>query len=507
MRTKNVFKNFMTAWFGQLIVVLCTFVSRWVFIKILPIEYLGINGLFTNILTLLSFADLGLGLSISYYLYEPLANNDEMKIIQTVQYYKKIYTMIGCIVLIVGLLLTPFLQYIIKDCTISYIKLIYCMHIFNASVSYFNIHKTTLLTADQKNYINVLYTNGIKVLQVIVSCIVLIITNSYIAYYSVQIIATLLTNYLISRKVDRLYPYIKQVGKVQKNESLQQLIKSNMGAMILHKFSSVIVTGTDNILISIFVNLATTGLYSNYSVIISNITRFVSQIFGSMAAGIGNFSASEDYDKKTKLFYTMMLLQFWIYGLCSIGLVVLISPFVKLWLGENFQLNQGVVLVLVLNFYLQGMRKIVLMFRDAEGLFKQDCYKALIEAFVNLFSSIYLAKRYGLVGVFIGTIISTVTTCVWLEPFVLFRNGLQGGLFKYYMRYIRYFMEAMIAGVITYVLSSLLQDTIGMFVVKGLLCCVIPNLLFLVLHYKDEEFHDLWVKVKVVLLKNRIEGK
>lgn len=503
MRTDNVLKNVVATWIGQIVIVVCNLISRAVFIKILPIEYLGLNGLFNNVLILLSFADLGLGLSVSYYLYEPLAKKDDARITYIIRIYKKIYSLLGCVIFVVGVLLIPFLSVILKDCKIFEIKQIYLLHIINTSISYFNVHKVTLLSADQKNYINSMYTNTVKIMQVVLSSIILFITQNYIAYYLVQIVATVVINGLISGYVNKIYPYINDKVDVSHIRKIGHEIKENIGAMVLHKFSSVIVNGTDNILISLYVSIVSVGLYSNYSMIINNISNVLSQFFWSMASGIGNFAASESYKKKTQLFYTLLFLEFWLYGFCSICLFVLLSSFIKIWLGAEFILGQDIIFVLVLNFYMQGMRKIVLAFRDAEGLFRQDSYKAVLEAIINLVVSLYLVQRMGLVGTFIGTVISTVMTCVWLEPLVLFRNGLQGGLKRYYLRYLRYFVEVFCGGIVTYLICNIFEESLFSFVLKMMICSVVPNILFFILHFRDFEFKQLVEKIINVIKRKK----
>lgn len=503
MRTKNVLRNLFASWIGQICYVLIRFISRWIFLNTLSIEYLGINGLFTNVLTILSFADLGLSLSISYYLYEPLVANDEKKIAATVNCFRKIYHTVGIIVLIMGFLGIPFLKFIIKDCSIPEIKTIYCLYVINTSISYFNTHKSTLLTANQKQYIKTIYSNVAQMIQMIVGIVVLIYTHSYILYYLLEIAVTVIVNILVSAKADRIYPYLKKYRKEQDREQIKR-IKDNMVAMIIHKLSSVVVNGTDNILISAFVSLASVGLYSNYSVIVVNVNNALLQFFKAMTASIGNYAAIENKESKTKLFYMLMFLNFWLYGFCTICLYVLIDPFIKLWIGEQYLLGREIVFIIILNFYLQGMRRTVLCFRDAEGLFRQDCYKAILEAVINLVVSLYLVKRIGLLGVFIGTAVSTFIACVWLEPYILFKNRLQGSIFRYYIRYFKYLLEVAFAGGLTYFACNRIGDTFFAFIIKIILCCLIPNGVFWLIYKRTPEFKELLDRVKNILKFKRI---
>lgn len=492
MRTKNVIKNILASWLGQIVMFICNLFSRWVFLQVLSLEYLGISGLFVNILTILSFADLGLSASIAYYLYEPLANNDYNRIRQIVKCYKKIYSTIGIGVFVVGCAFIPFLPLIVGETSIENITFIYCMYIFNSSISYFNVHKATLINADQKGYITTSYTNVIKFVQVLAAICVLYITRSYICFYFVQIIATIVTNVLISRKADSLYPYLSEKMPQDGQGDIWLKIRNNMGSMSIHKFAEVIVNGTDNILVSVFVNLSAVGLYNNYLTIINCINNVVNSLFYSMSASIGNYSVSESNEKKKELFDTLIFMEFWCYGFCSICLYVLLTPFIKLIFGDGYQLTELTVFVIVLNFYIQGMRRIVLAFRNAEGLWKQDRYKAILEAVVNLVVSVVLARRYGMIGVFLGTTVSLLLSCVWLEPLILFKYAFHCSTAGYFFNYIKYLLEILGAGFITYYLCSLLESVSFIsFALKAVLCAIVPNVLLLGVNWKNRYFRIL----------------
>lgn len=498
MRTGNVIKNILSSWSGQICILISSLLLRRVLARTLPVEYLGISNLFTNILSILSFADLGLDLSVSHYLYEPLAQNDKKRITAAVRYYKRIYFGVGCVVFTAGMLFMPFLHLLIGDCDIPHIRLIYFLYILNTAVSYFNTHKITLITADQKLYIVTVYANVIKVVQTVLGIFVLVYTKAYIPYYLLQVLATVLLNVLISIKADRMYPYLKEIRKDKYTTqylSVKKEISRNMPAMVMHKMAAVVVNGTDNVLLSVFAGLASVGLYSNYAALIVNISSIFSSLYYSMAASVGNYAASESSEKKTQLFYTLLFSEFWIFGFGAICLFNLCSPFVNLWLGKDFLLGDGVLFILCLNFYLQGMRRVILAFRDAEGLFDQDKYKAVLEALINLAASVYLARRFGMIGVFAGTTVSLITTCAWLEPLILFRYCLLGGMKRYFAGYLRYLAEVLAVGAVTCLICGRLGDTIAMFAVKALVCVAVPNACFFILHRKSREFGELCARV------------
>lgn len=496
MRTKNSIRNLIVAWAGQIVLLLCTFVSRSVFVSILSAEYLGISGLFSNILSMLSLVDLGIGISIAYYLYEPLAEQNEKKICQLMNYFKKIYTSIGIIVFLIGVVLTPFLEWFIKeDLTIPHIKFIYILYVLDSALTYFSAYKSSLVNADQKNYIVSLYQNIIKIVQTVMAIGILAITKDYIAYYSITLVATVLYNVMITRKANKLYPFLKNYKSEVIDEELKQKIKKNTVAMMCHKIGNVLVNSTDNLLISKFVSIVSVGLYSNYSMILINLNKIISQIFSSMTASIGNFNVSESDEKKEKLFYTLFLMNFEIYNFCSIGLFVLFNPFIKLWLGDEFLMSQTIVLIIVLNNYLQGVRKTVLSFKDASGLFQNDKYKAIIESVINLVSSIILVKYWGILGVFIGTTISFAATCLWVEPLVLFKYGLKASLMKYFKTYLLYFIETSACVAIAYYISTFIPEGILGFILRMVVCGLVWGLSVLIFHSRSEEFKTLLSKV------------
>lgn len=504
MRTKNAIRNLIVAWGGQIVVLLGTFISRSIFVKVLPAEYLGVNGLFANILSMLSMVDLGIGVSIAYYLYEPLAKRDEKKLSQLMNYYKKMYTTIGGIVFVLGISLTPFLDWFIKEeTTIPNLEIIYILAVVNSAITYLGVYKSVLINADQKNYITSFYYNLFRVAQLIVSIIVLVITKDYLVYYSVSIIETIVYNITITYKANQLFPFLAKNKKEKIDNQTKTMIRKNVVAMMCHKIRHIFINFTDNIVISKFISIISVGLYSNYSIILMNLNKVVGQVFSAMTASIGNYNVSESDEKKEKLLYTIYFLDFAVYSFCSVCLFVLFNPFIKLWLGEDYLMSPMIVLILVINNYLQGMRKVVLSFKDACGLFKQDRFNALLEALLNLIISVVLAKYWGIVGVFIGTIASFVITSFWVEPVVLFKYGFKSSLFKYFKIYILYFIETSACVAIAYYISTFIPDGILGLILRLLVCGLVWGLSVLIFHSRSEEFKTLLSKV----IKNKGKKK
>lgn len=492
-RIDNVTKNFKYAVFGQISGLIIGFIGRYVFIRTLGAEYLGLNGLFANILSILSLAELGIGPAMVYSMYKPLAENDQDKVNALMFLYRKLYVIIGLFIALTGLILTPFLGYFIKNIPdVNNIKIIYILFVFNSSISYFFSYKRSLIIADQKRFIATYYRYGFYFVLNIAQIIILILTRNYLIYLMLLVTSTILENIFISNKANQLYPFLKEKNDAKLNDEEKKSILRNIKAMMCHKLGSTVVMGTDNLLISKFVGLVQVGLYSNYYLITSSLNIIFGLLFQSLTASIGNLGVLENERKKLFTFQVVNFVGFWIYAFSSICLFILLNPFISLWIGNQYLFSLELVSLIVLNFYLTGMRKSVLTYRDALGLFWYDRYKPVFEAMLNLVFSIFLVKRIGISGIFLGTAMSTITVCFWVEPFILYKYGFERSVKAYFMIYIKYTMTAIFIGCITWILISCIhsQNWTG-FTIKLLLCIIIPNCLLYGLFSKSDEFKYL----------------
>lgn len=502
-RTDNSLKNLKTAVLFKLAAIVVNFIARKIFVVVLTKEYLGLDGTFANILTMLSLAELGVGTAITYSMYKPLAEGDRELILSLITLYRKFYTVIGITVGVLGAALTPFLQYIIRDIPdIPHIRLIYLMFVLDSSISYFLVYKQSLISADQKQHIVTSYQYKTSMAVTAAQCAALLLTEDYILYLALKLCATFVCNALLARKADRLYPYLKQKTVQPLPAPVRQDISKNIRAMIAHKLGSVVVFGTDNVLIAYFVGAVSVGLYSNYLLITQSLKSAYSMIFRAMTASIGNLCAAEDTAHAQAVFWRVDLLTRWIYGFSAVCLVVLFNPFISLWLGADYLFSMPIVLLIVLSFYVTGMRQSVLTFREAMGLYWYDRHKPLFESAINLAVSILLAKPFGIVGIFIGTVVSTLSTCTWIEPYILFRHGFGAPVGKYFVRYALNVLLTAAAGAATWYICALLPAAgFEAFLVKVLLCCVLPNLFFLLVYGKTSEFRYFLTLGKSVLGK------
>ena len=511
-RTSNVIRNVIGGVGGQLFTSILAFVCRTFFIKLLSAEYLGVNGLFANILSLLSLAELGIGPAIVFSMYKPIKDNDEEKVAKLMNFYKKAYRIIALVVAICGLALVPLLPFLIKDTSnIENLNLIFVLILSNTAVSYLLAYKGSMLNADQKAYVSVIFRNLFAVVQNVAQIVVLIITQNFILYLVVQIITTFLANLVQAIYVNKKYPFLVKYKKLKIDKQEQKGIMKNVRGMMLHKVGGYVLNGTDSLLISKFVGIIVVGIYSNYLMIINLIKGFVSQLTGATSASVGNLIASETKEKSYKVFNSMFFVYTWIYSFCFICFWVIFQPFITLWIGKDYLLDDLVLFIVLFNFLLNGMQECINTFTSATGLFWETRNKPILECVINLGVSILLAYYIGLPGVFIGTLASFIST-FWINPVLVFKRQFNQKVVKYFLRMILYVLITLgFAFGINYALGLILTgNMLVSVVVRVLVCLVVPNALWILIFFKTQEFDYCKTLIKSVLKKfkkNKAVGK
>ena len=509
-RTKNSIINSIYASSSQIVTILLSFIVRTVFIKVLSAEYLGINGLFTNIITMLSLADLGIGIAIPYTLYKPLANDDKRKLKSLMTLYSKIYNVIGIVILVLGILITPFLKYIIKEVPdIKNLNLIYILFIVNSACSYFFVYKKLLLDSDQKGYIATKIIMNMTVIKSFIEIVILIISKNYIFYLSVSIIITILQNFLISRKCDKIYPFLKNTNSDKVTKTDLDELKKNTSALIIYRVGTVALNGTDNIIISKFVGIVMVGIYSNYLLIVNAITKIISQIFDAITSSIGNLVVTTNNEKSEDIFYKLQFLNFWLYTFFGACVIVLINPFMKIWAGENYVLDNMTAYIIGLNLYIYGMQSVVSSFRNAYGLFVQGKYRPIIMTIVNIVLSIILAQSMGVFGVILATVISRLFVTGLYDPIIVFKYGFKKSSKWYFITYFKYFLLFNVISIILIYISTYFEiNNYLLWIVAGIISSIVINLILLILFFKDNNFKFYLEKIrKFILDKRRINNE
>lgn len=489
-RIDKSIKNMKYVLIGQIISIIISFTGRTIFVHILGREYLGVNGLFSNILAILSLAEMGIGSAIVCSLYKPLAEDDQNKVLGLMHLFKNVYMGIGSTILIVGCALTPFLNFFVNERpNIPYFELIYVLFVLNNACGYFFSYKGMLINADQKQYITTTITQITTLLMNVLQIICLILTHNYILFLLIMLCCTLLRNILFSRSANSIYPYLKTkyIGKLDEDETKK--IKNNVKAMIMHKMGGVVVDSTDNLLLSKIVSVSVVGLYSNYYLITHTISTIYNMLFNALIASVGNLGATTEKNIVYKNFKIINFAGMWLYYFSFVCLFNLFNPFIELWIGNEYIFGMSMTLVICLNFYFTGIRNGILTFRSALGLFWYDRYKAIVEAIVNLIASIILGRIFGAIGIFIGTLISTLCICLVVEPHIVYKYAFGKSSVEYYIKYLfNFILSISVAFGIYYINNSLGNNS---FIVNILLCITIPNVIYYFIFRKSIECQAL----------------
>lgn len=482
-------RNLRFALFFQTSALIAAFFTRRVFVSVLSQEYLGLDGTFSNILVTLSLAELGLGDAILFSLYKPLAEKDAPKLCALMDFYRRVYRVIGISVAALGCALVPLLPRLIRDLPdLPHVYLIYFLFVINSALSYFFVYKQSLILADQRRYLITAWRYGLWTVLYLLQALFLWLTRQYLVYLILQLAETLLENWILARKADKIYLFLKEPAEPLDRQTKQAIVR-NTRATFLHKLGGAVVFNTDNLLISYFIGVVSVGLYSNYLLVIKGLRNVYKMVFAAFSGSVGNLGATEDHVAALRVYRRMSFAGNWMIGWFSICLLVLFNPFLSLWVGEHYLFPMEIVFVIVLNFYITGMREVNLTFQNGYGLFRKMRYKSVFEAIINLAISILLAKPLGIVGIFIGTLASTMLTCFWVEPYLLFRYVFDHPLRNYFLQYTAFSLLVVIAGVLTWMISSLLPNTgFVIFAAKAVICGLVPNIIFCATLHRSEEF-------------------
>ena len=444
MRTKYSVINAITAVVFQLLNMVIVFFSRRIFLAELGAEMLGINSLFTQILSMLSLVELGIGSAIVFSLYRPLAEKDEQQIAAIMVVYRKAYTLIGGVIFILGMLLTPFIPRLISE-DVSDIKnlyLIFMLYVGNTSLTYFSAYKQNLLIADQKRYITTIYHGILFLLTNVFQILILILRQDFVRYLVIQIVFTVLENVLLSWKTKREYPYVAAYAGTKVYPETLHKMKQNTVALLAHKIGTVVVNSTDALIISMCIGIITVGKYTNYVYVVNAFLTLASQLFGAVTASVGNVNVSCP-EKTEEIFDSCYYFNYALMAVVSICCLGVFNDFIGLIYGKEMLLDRQCVFLLVLRFYIQGMRSAVLTFKEAAGLYVKDWYKPLLEALVNLLVSVMLAWHLGLAGVIIGTIACMILPDLLIEPYVVYRYIFHKKTVVYYRKYFFFLLSLM----------------------------------------------------------------
>lgn len=512
-RRKNTTLSILASGIRQVSSVVFYFISRTVFIYVLGKEYLGLNGLFTNILQLLALSELGIGVAITYYLYSPLATDDKERVKTLMQFYRKCYNVVGIVIFVVGCSIMPFLDKLVNfDQPLpENLYIVYLLFLLQSACTYFFFaYKQSLIIADQKLY-KVEKINSIFIaLGCVVDVVVLLVFRAFLPYLVFKVALVILKNLCIALKVDKDYPYIKEPCEIKLTKEEVKSFFKDVYSVSVFKIGSAFLNSLSNFIISIMIGTAVVGIYSNYLLITMQVQAIFMIFITSVTAGVGNVLVKESQERQYSIFNKLRTYCFFISGLFTICLFQLSNSFVNLWLGgidKSYIFPQTIVLFICLDFYVNTYCQIHNTFRQASGNFKIGQYLQFIGGVINLILAIPLCKLFGLIGIFAAQVISK-----FVITNVPFLHGVEKKLFgtslwKTIVVIVKDLCILFLCGGVVWVIClKLHQTSILNFVLESIISLLVPCLLFVLFFRKTEALHDVQDVMcrYLIKLKNRI---
>ena len=507
-RTKNAIRNTGFGILSRVMNLLLGFATRTVFIYHLGSTYLGVNGLYSDILNLLSFAELGFGSAMTFAMYKPVAEEYTEKVLRLLKFYRKIYTIVAALIAGIGIILVPFLPSILKgaDWLSSHdLRIYFLIYLFDTVASYFVTYKYSYLNALQKNYIHTNIDTIVTTIARIAQIITIMATEDFLKYLVVNSVILLVSKVCISKYLDKKYPILATKTTSDLAPEEKHSIYQEVRGLIVHQFASVTVQSTDSILIASLTSagVLAVGYVSNYNLLMHAVLAFAIIMFSSVTSGFGNMAAVSSPDSFHNVFKRINYLNFWVYGFCSIAFWILIPPFIGLWIGPDKLIDDASFTLITIHCYLYGQSMIYNNARIAKGNFSKDKKWALIQAIVNLVVSYIGAKLWGLVGIYIGTIVSRLVYVIF-RPYSTYRFLFDVSAKEYYKQMVFYFGCVVLAALATKGLSSLAvnPDPVIRFFIKAAIVAVVPNVVFFVCTRKTQQFEE-WKEFFLGFLKRR----
>lgn len=503
-RAQNSFFNFISSVGASILMIVLNFVTRAVFIRVLDVSYQGLEGLFSNILSVLSLTELGFGSAIAFKLYKPIEENNRPRLQVLMKLYRQVYFVIGCIIALLGLALIPFLPRLVKN----YSRLtdlglngglIFLIYLFNSVSSYwFFAYKNAFITATQKSYILTVSGYVVSLANSLTQICVLVFTRNFVLYIAVQVIFTIARNILYAIICDRRHPYLKE--KTTEHVSWEELkgFFSDCSALFLYRIASVALDSSDNIVLSSMLGLEANGLYYSYLTVKTSIRGLLNSFFGALQASLGSLYITGNLAWSRLMFRVVNLATVCLYGVFSIGIAVLLDDFVAIVWGPGMVVTSWTVagktvatplaLLIGIEFYLTGKAYFLSTLRSAMGLFRQMRFRPIINVTVNLAVSILLVPRMGIAGCVAGTIAAYLSSNLLFDPPLIYKKILGLPLGRYFLLNLAY--DAVTAGALA--LSWWLCSCIALtgwvgFLLRGIVCVGTTGGVFLVCYCRTEE--------------------
>lgn len=500
-RAKNSKRNILYGIVSKFLVLFLPFMTRTVIIKELGANYLGLNGLFTSILSVLNMAELGFSSAIVYSMYKPVAENDIPVINALLKIYRMIYRVIGTVIFIVGLGLIPFLPKLVNGDIPNGISMVglYLIYLVNTTISYFAFaYKRSILSVYQREDILSKITMLLAVVQNILQIGLIFLFHNYYLYALVLPLISLLSNFSVAMSAHKRFPQLKCRGVV--SDEIKSEIKRNMKGLVIAKVGGVSRNAFDNIFISVFLGLVQVAIYNNYYYISNAVTAMMTLIVTSITASIGNAVATESAETNYNTFTKINFIYMWLAGWCTVCLLCLYQPFMMKWVGAGLMLPIHSVILFCVYFYALKLGDIQSIYLTTAGLFYEFRICAIIQAVLNIGLDYLLGKYFGINGIIFATVISIFAIDFLYGNRIVFRYYFKNGKEKEY-----YLMHAKYAGVniAICIIMMFICNNLNIYI-RSVLCLIVPNVLS-ILFYRRSKIYKISVNwlLDVIGIKNK----
>ena len=490
-RVRNTKRNVFFGLINRIINLLLPFVVRTALMYTLGTQYLGLGSLFTSILSVLSLTELGVGSAIVYHMYKPIAEDDEETLCALLNYYRRVYKVIGIIVLVVGVALIPFLPLLIKGGYPAEINLsaLYILYLLDTVSSYLLFaYYNSLLNAFQRNDITSNIGSAITIIRYTMQAIMLLAFKNYTLFILVLPLTTIASNIITAIVAKKTYPQYTCKGNI--SLEMRKDIAVKVKGMLITKVQAVSRNSFDSIFISAFLGLGLNAIYSNYFYIMSSVLGVMYIFTASITSGIGNSVAIESVDKNYADMNKINFIYMWISGWCTICLACLYQPFMLLWAGKGKMFPLSVMLLFCVYFYGLKMGDIRSVYFEVNGLWWENRYKAIAESVSNIILNYFLGKYFGVYGILLATILTILVINFGYGSRIVFQHyfGIDK-LSEYYQRNLVYLIMTIVSGGVTYICCGFLpDDNVFAFVGKMCMCVVIPNIIYFALYFNNKDF-------------------
>lgn len=490
-RTKNTIKNIKAGMFLKIYQIVVPFFMRTAMLYFMGVQYLGLNSLFASILQVLNMAELGVGSAMVFAMYKPIAQDDEKTICALMKLYRKYYRMIGSLIGVVGVMLTPVIPELISGEIPAELN-VYALYLLNLAatvLTYWLVaYKNCLLQAHQRTDIVSNITAATYTVQWVIQLAILLVIKNYYWYVIVTLATQVINNIATAVATGRMFPRYRPEGNLKPEEI--KIINGKIRDLFTAKLGSVILKSSDTIIISAFLGLTILAIYQNYFFMVSAVLGMVEIILASMMAGLGNSYVLETKEKNYQDLEKFTFLFLWLTGVCTCCFLGMYQPFMKIWVGRELMLDFGAVICFAGYFYAFTLNRLLSIYKDAAGLWHEDRFRPMVTSFVNLFLNLLWVRNWGIYGVLLSTVISMAFVGMpWLlrNLFTIFFDKTM--MLPYVQQILKQTGAAVLAGAVV----SLICHQIKAPPIIALICCAVvsvavPNVLFYLLFWPSRQF-------------------